>query len=176
MCDEFLHALTAPIALLHRSWVHIGCACRQESRPTQVAGTPLYQAPDMLRRDTPYTERVDCWSFGVMMYRTLFGRPPFDGRTRSSLVHNIFYDTSHESNLEALSEQVRSLLQGLLRRDPDARLSSEDTATHPWFNSTRVPDNQPTVDTAPNMAAEPAEPVDGDPATDADPMIFTDPS
>lgn len=41
-----------------------------------VAGAPLYMAPEMLAF-APYDERVDVWSFGVLMYRLAFGGVPF---------------------------------------------------------------------------------------------------
>ena len=39
-------------------------------------GTPIYRAPEILAMD--YSEKVDLWSLGGVIYFMLVGRHPFD--------------------------------------------------------------------------------------------------
>lgn len=43
-------------------------------------GTPLYAAPEILT-SKPYDSKVDIWSLGIIFYRMVFNRHPFDFKT-----------------------------------------------------------------------------------------------
>lgn len=43
-----------------------------------VCGTPNYIAPEVIDNKAGHSFEVDIWSFGVIMYAMLFGRPPFE--------------------------------------------------------------------------------------------------
>jgi serine/threonine protein kinase len=45
-----------------------------------IAGTPAYMAPEMLLKGR-YDHCVDWWSFGILLYEMLEGRPPFVGES-----------------------------------------------------------------------------------------------
>lgn len=55
---------------------------------TQVS-TPLYAAPEIVNRSL-YTESVDIWGAGVILYLVLFGKIPF--RTKSNALHKEIKD------------------------------------------------------------------------------------
>src|SRR5207244_2807868 len=46
-----------------------------------LLGTPLYVAPEVIR-GAPASRASDLYSFGVIAYEMLVGRPPFAGSTR----------------------------------------------------------------------------------------------
>ncbi len=50
---------------------------RELTQAGQVLGTPMYMAPEQIR-DEAIDQRVDIWALGVLMYRSLTGKPPFD--------------------------------------------------------------------------------------------------
>lgn len=48
---------------------------------TRITGTEIYMAPEVLMREDgarPYTEKVDIWSCGIILYKLLVNRHPFD--------------------------------------------------------------------------------------------------
>lgn len=52
------------------------------------AGTPVYMAPEVVMGEA-VTSASDLWSFGVLLYRILEGRLPFDARNLNVLFHAI---------------------------------------------------------------------------------------
>lgn len=50
---------------------------RELTQAGQVLGTPMYMAPEQIR-DEAIDQRVDIWALGVLMYRSITGKPPFD--------------------------------------------------------------------------------------------------
>jgi tetratricopeptide (TPR) repeat protein len=53
-------------------------------------GTPTYMAPEQAAGDPSLDHRSDIYSFGVMAYELLAGRPPFDGMTPVKLMNAHF--------------------------------------------------------------------------------------
>ncbi|ESN90376.1 hypothetical protein HELRODRAFT_119785, partial [Helobdella robusta] len=98
-------------------------------------GTPEYLAPEVLE-DNDYDRAVDWWGTGVVMYEMMCGRLPFYNREPEVLFELILReDLKFPKNL---SEEGRSVLKGLLTKDPKTRLggSEEDVKEiqrHPFF-------------------------------------------
>ena len=84
-----------------------------------LLGTPLYVAPEVIRGGR--TGRAsDLYSFGVIAYEMLAGRPPFAGTTREVLTGHL----ELEPPRGALSGAVWSVLRDCLAKDPDLRPAS----------------------------------------------------
>ena len=47
-------------------------------RKRTVCGTPNYIAPEVLENKNGHSFEVDIWSFGVILYAMLIGKPPFE--------------------------------------------------------------------------------------------------
>lgn len=45
-----------------------------------ICGTPNFIAPEILANDAAYSEAVDMWSLGCILYCFLVGKAPFEGR------------------------------------------------------------------------------------------------
>ncbi|XP_033876935.3 RAC-gamma serine/threonine-protein kinase-like isoform X2 [Acipenser ruthenus] len=83
-------------------------------------GTPEYLAPEMLE-EKDYGRAVDWWGFGIIMFEMMCGRHPFYNQDREKLFQLILMgDIKFPS---ALSSDAKSLLSGLLTKDPNTRLA-----------------------------------------------------
>lgn len=98
-----------------------------------IKGTPEYLAPETLKK-TGYGKAVDWWTLGCIIYEMIIGIPPFYSRDRKVLLNNIA--TSSPKYPSQLPENLRSILEGLLCKDPKTRLgrnSADEIKNHPWF-------------------------------------------
>ncbi|XP_068155508.1 RAC serine/threonine-protein kinase-like [Drosophila tropicalis] len=100
-------------------------------------GTPEYLAPEVLD-DNDYGQAVDWWGTGVVMYEMICGRLPFYNRDHDVLFTLILIeDVRYPRNI---SDEAKSLLAGLLAKDPNARLGGgqddvREIQAHPFFAS-----------------------------------------
>jgi calcium-dependent protein kinase len=61
------------------------CFFKPGEGKTEILGSPLYMAPEIIANEKPYNEKVDIWSVGVITFILLSGRPPFKGRARDEI-------------------------------------------------------------------------------------------
>lgn len=92
-------------------------------------GTLYYMAPEML--EGKYRERVDVWSSGVVMYQLLTGKLLFVGKDQEEVLARINMEEMVLDN--RISFQARDLLEKMLKRDPNERISAMDACKHPWI-------------------------------------------
>ncbi|RWS24576.1 RAC serine/threonine-protein kinase-like protein [Leptotrombidium deliense] len=98
-------------------------------------GTPEYLAPEVID-DNDYGRAVDWWGLGVVMYEMMVGRLPFYNRDHDVLFELILRDDVRFPR--TLSMEAKSLLAGLLSKDPRKRLGggvddAKEIMVHPFF-------------------------------------------
>ncbi|ETV99199.1 AGC protein kinase [Aphanomyces invadans] len=99
-------------------------------------GTPEYLAPEMLiarKKKATYGFAVDWWSLGTLLFEMLTGWPPFFDKDVQRMCDNILHQPLTFPARFGLSSATKSLLRGLLERDPTTRLTEESLRQHPFF-------------------------------------------
>mmetsp|Transcript_65454 Transcript_65454/g.98718 ORF Transcript_65454/g.98718 Transcript_65454/m.98718 type:complete len:337 (+) Transcript_65454:284-1294(+) len=106
----------------------------EECSLTTQCGTPGYVAPEILE-GTPYDQRADMWSVGVILYILLGGYPPFIESTQRDLFRKIRrgeYEF-HEEYWGTVSAEAKDLISSLLTVSPKARLTADGALQNPWI-------------------------------------------
>ena len=98
-----------------------------------VIGSSYYIAPEVLKQK--YNEKCDTWSVGVILYMTLVGVAPFDGKTDEEILRRIKIGkyNKHDERYVKHSEEVKDLVSRLLEKNIEKRLSAKEALNHPWF-------------------------------------------
>jgi len=95
---------------------------------TQIS-SPLYAAPE-LKHEGFYTESIDIWGIGIIMFTCLWGNiTKWDSKICPKLNCWILKE---QIELETRGE-MRELLFNLLSEDPDLRLSADEVSSHILF-------------------------------------------
>ena len=93
------------------------------SEATELAGTPLYMAPEMLGGKTSrLSERTDVYLLGSLLYEIVAGRPPHQGTELMEIVAAIV-DSNPEIGEDAPLE-LRRVIRRAMDPDPDARFEN----------------------------------------------------
>lgn len=100
-------------------------------------GTPEYLAPEVLE-DNDYGRAVDWWGLGVVMYEMMCGRLPFYNQDHERLFELILMEEIRFPR--TLGPEAKSLLAGLLKKDPKQRLGggpsdAKEVMEHRFFLS-----------------------------------------
>ena len=95
----------------------IATSARAMKAKREIAGTPDYMSPEQLRGQE-LTPASDLYSCGVMLYRMLAGRLPFEAKTITNTIAAHLHDTPDPlpAGIE-ISEATRTLVDDLLKKD-----------------------------------------------------------
>lgn len=108
-------------------------------RKRTICGTPNYIAPEILVSQYGHSFEVDIWSFGVLMYTMLVGKPPFhstDTKMTYSKIKSVYF--SFPTNIN-LSSEAKDLISKILVLDPAERLTISGIFEHDFFSKNKIP-------------------------------------
>jgi len=107
----------------------LGFAMPTQKLCDDFTGSPLYAAPEVLGFKKYAIYLSDCWSLGVVLYQLLYGgKYPFladDLQTLTACVINDELTFPKETSPPApLREKLKSVVEKLLKKNPDERMTS----------------------------------------------------
>lgn len=111
----------------------------------ECCGTKTYIAPELLKKKPHRGEKVDVFAAGVLLFKMVTGLTPFaDAKPKKDYLYCKFcyqkedywkdVEAEMRNSALALSADLKSLLNDMLHRNPDMRLSIRDIMKHAWFN------------------------------------------
>jgi serine/threonine protein kinase len=112
-----------------------------------VSGTREFMAPEIRVQDGSlfaeslahkrvYTDKVDIWSLGEIVYRTLCREAPFSKNLAAYCSGNMSFPLQ-ALRKRRISEEGCSLVQELMKVYPEQRLSAKHALRHRWFADLR---------------------------------------
>nr|ABK22812.1 unknown [Picea sitchensis] len=101
-----------------------------------IVGTPYYVAPEVLG-GKEYSEKVDVWSAGVILYIMLSGVAPFLGNTPQEIFEAVLRGRLRfpSDPWLSISHSAKDLIRRMLCRDVTRRLSAQQVLEHGWISA-----------------------------------------
>jgi serine/threonine protein kinase len=119
--------------------------------PIMPRGSPLWMAPEVIRRESQGPES-DVWSLGCTVMEMITGKPAWEDRGVDTLSRIGFSDESPELP-SGLSELGRDFLEKCLIREPSKRWSCDQLLQHPFLSSAS-PNPVTVTDTSPRCVLD----------------------
>ncbi|KAJ7680984.1 kinase-like domain-containing protein [Mycena polygramma] len=104
-----------------------------------MCGTPMFMAPEIVNRlstDKPYTDVVDSWSLGAVVFTMFTGHTLFPNVPTLELKEKIKrqeIEWSHLNNAQGITEKGKNFVEELLEFEPAYRMSVDAAQVHPWL-------------------------------------------
>ncbi|EFJ06531.1 hypothetical protein SELMODRAFT_430614 [Selaginella moellendorffii] len=117
-----------------------GVATDRADEMHHLCGTPGYMSPDVLRAGEGgwpkyYTQAVDVWGLGLILYELLSGRVAFP-EYHSDYVELLLKSVDNVEfalDWSDVTSEAKDLIMGMLEVYPSRRLTVEQVLGHPWI-------------------------------------------
>ena len=100
--------------------------CRTSTRLTKTGilpGTLAYLSPEQILSNPDLDGRSDLYSVGIILYESLFGRPPFGGAS-PSVLYRIVHETPEFPEADFTDPLLLDVLRTCLEKDPEDRIQT----------------------------------------------------
>lgn len=95
-------------------------------------GTVAYAAPELFQRQL-YGKGVDIWALGVSLFAMSTSRLPFTDNNMRNLIVKII--KSEPEYPDGMNSNLKDLIQKMLIKDQDKRITIEEIAKHPYVTN-----------------------------------------
>lgn len=95
-------------------------------------GTMNYLAPEVVRCEGNYTNKIDNWSLGVILYIMLSGTPPFGDDELEKQIMRGKYDFA-DPCWKRISSQAKDVVKRLMCVDVNKRANLDEILNHDWI-------------------------------------------
>ncbi|ORY34280.1 hypothetical protein BCR39DRAFT_517417 [Naematelia encephala] len=96
-------------------------------------GSPHYASPEIVAGKAYHGSSSDIWSCGIILFALLTGRLPFDDDNIRSLLQKVKIGVFEMP--DEIKDPARDLLNRMLEKDPEKRITMPDILCHPFFVS-----------------------------------------
>ena len=117
----------------------------KESYMTINVGTPHWMAPEILGYSISYDEKVDVYSYGILLWEILTGRLPYDGLESNQIIGQIILNDLRPVMPSNTPPEFRKLIEMCWVRDPRERPSFEEILKIWRTGNIMLPGAQPQV-------------------------------
>lgn len=128
----------------------IDVECRL-TRPGAVMGTPAFMAPEQAEGQEDVGPPTDVWALGVILYRMLTGKLPFESASVVDLLHKIRWEVPVPPRqvCPEVPVELEQICLACLEKVPGNRLTAEQLAEQLERVQTREEVSQPTTPPVP---------------------------
>ncbi|MDX1372713.1 MAG: protein kinase, partial [Nitrososphaeraceae archaeon] len=90
---------------------------------TEVKGTAMYIAPELLKNEV-HDNRVDLYSLGIILYKIIYDRFPFDSDDELEIYKSHVESEFEFPSSDNFSSDIINVIKKLLSKNPDERYSN----------------------------------------------------
>ncbi|EAY16560.1 TKL family protein kinase [Trichomonas vaginalis G3] len=98
----------------------------QSTEMTSNIGTPHWMAPEVLKRGSRYTSKVDVYAYGVLLWELLTSETPYDGFGSQQIISEVLNFDARPHLPEQGNMAMRDLITLCWDRDPNTRPNFDD--------------------------------------------------
>ncbi len=95
-------------------------------------GTVCWMAPELIRGERLYTQKVDIWSFGIFAMEMADGDPPYISEPQGRVIFNIVKKDPPPIN-QRWSADFKDFVKQCLTKEPNLRPDAEQLLKHPFL-------------------------------------------
>ena len=117
--------------------------CKIVEQPQELessfVGAPDYISPEIINGEG-HNKMTDWWSFGVLLYELLHGRPPFHDENMERSFDLITTSKVRFNSKVVLNDDTKDLILKLLNKNPNERMGKgeyDEIIAHPFFVSVK---------------------------------------
>ncbi|CAK9828062.1 Ovarian-specific serine/threonine-protein kinase Lok [Anthophora retusa] len=145
--ENILLASTSDVTLAKVSDFGLSKLVDAQTMMKTFCGTPMYVAPEILSNIGRgfYTNQVDVWSLGVILYACLSGSVPFNCHDKNSMQDQIKRGcySFPSTKFGHVTKKAINLITSMMTVNPRRRITIKQVLLHPWLQDRELRD---TVD------------------------------